>query len=163
MIGHAKISKQMRQMTTYCKLVSLRLDDMQDMVLITDHKLVQRTSEFDCRQLYQGLRQMLELKASLKNVDLQFEGFFVRQEKLVMVTMLENMQKWLVQSDLSFLNFSNHPLFMYISQPERFICLPQQLIGDHNRLEQCIVNMVQNAIQNSRNNGKVKVLMAFDK
>ena len=40
MIGHAKISNQMKQMTDYCKLVSLRLDDMQDMVLITDHKLV---------------------------------------------------------------------------------------------------------------------------
>ena len=42
----------MKQMTTYCKLVSLRLDDMQDMVLITDHKLIQRTSEFDSKQLY---------------------------------------------------------------------------------------------------------------
>ena len=28
MIGHAKISKQMKQMTTYCKLITLRLDDM---------------------------------------------------------------------------------------------------------------------------------------
>lgn len=69
MIGHANISNQMKQMTAYCKLVSLRLDDMQDMVLITDHKLVLRTSQFDCKQLYQDLKQMLELKASLKNVD----------------------------------------------------------------------------------------------
>ena len=70
MIGHAKISKQMKQMTTYCKLITLRLDDMQDMVLITDHKLVERTSQFDCKQIYLSLKQMLELKASLKNVDL---------------------------------------------------------------------------------------------
>lgn len=47
-IGNSKISKQMKQMTTYCKLVSLRLDDMQDMDLITENKLVERTSQFDC-------------------------------------------------------------------------------------------------------------------
>lgn len=56
MIGNTKISKQMKQMITYCKLVSLRLDDMQDMMLITEFKLVLRTSQFDCWQMLVNLR-----------------------------------------------------------------------------------------------------------
>ena len=67
----------------------VRLDDMQDMVLITDNKLVLRTSPFDCKETVQNLRSMLLLKASIKNVDLQFEALFQQEEKLVAMSMLE--------------------------------------------------------------------------
>ena len=41
--------------------------------------------------------------------------------------------------------------------------LPRVVRGDSKCLVQVAVNIVQNAIQNSRDNGKVKVQVAYDK
>ena len=63
-----------------------------------------------------------------------------------------------------------HPLFTYIhnqdlevTQPSFFSDhvgkeMPNLLIGDEKGFVQVAVNLIQNAIQNSRNEGSVKVL-----
>ena len=40
--------------------------------------------------------------------------------------------------------------------------MPQLLIGDEKGFEQVAVNLIQNAIKNSRHNGHVKVLYSYD-
>ena len=40
--------------------------------------------------------------------------------------------------------------------------MPQLLIGDEKGFEQVAVNLIQNAIKNSRHNGQVKVLYSYD-
>tara|TARA_B110000285_G_scaffold226948_1_gene287444 strand:- start:154 stop:366 length:213 start_codon:yes stop_codon:yes gene_type:complete len=40
--------------------------------------------------------------------------------------------------------------------------MPQLLIGDEKGFEQVAVNLIQNAIKNSRHHGRVKVLYSYD-
>lgn len=40
--------------------------------------------------------------------------------------------------------------------------MPNLLIGDEKGFVQVAVNLIQNAIQNSRNQGSVKVLQSYD-
>lgn len=47
MIGNSKLSCQMDQMFLHCKLVMLRLDDMQDIVLMIDGKFRKRSNFFE--------------------------------------------------------------------------------------------------------------------
>ena len=47
MIGNAKLSSQMDQMSLHCKLVMLRLDDMQDLALMMDGKFRKRSNFFE--------------------------------------------------------------------------------------------------------------------
>ena len=63
-------------MATHCKLVILQLDDMKDLVLIMEGKLIKKTSRFDIKQTFLNLKKLMKLKASIKNVDLHFEALF---------------------------------------------------------------------------------------
>ena len=63
-------------MATHCKLVILQLDDMKDLVLIMEGNLIKKTSRFDIKQTFLNLKKLMMLKASIKNVDLQFEAYF---------------------------------------------------------------------------------------
>ena len=47
MIGNSKLSSQMDQMSLHCKLVMLRLDDMQDLALMIDGKFRKRSNFFE--------------------------------------------------------------------------------------------------------------------
>lgn len=47
MKGDNKISSSMDQMSFHCQLVSLKLDDMQDLALMIDDKFKKRSSFFD--------------------------------------------------------------------------------------------------------------------
>ena len=70
-IGNNKISLQMGQMQTHCQLVMLRLDDMQDLVRMIDGRFKKRTNFFNMSKTYSKIKQMMQIKASIKNVDLQ--------------------------------------------------------------------------------------------
>ena len=59
-------------MSLYCKFVMLRLDDMQDLSLIFDCKLLKRTSRFDVKGMLDDLKNLTVFKANLRNVKLKF-------------------------------------------------------------------------------------------
>ena len=59
-------------MFLYCKFVMLRLDDMQDLSLIFDCKLLKRTSRFDVKGMLDDLKNLTVFKANLRNVKLKF-------------------------------------------------------------------------------------------
>ena len=69
-VGNRKLSASLLQMVSYCKLVILQLDDMKDLVLIIESKLVKKTCRFDVMRTIENLKQLMKLKASLKHVDL---------------------------------------------------------------------------------------------
>ena len=75
-IANTKLSSELDQMATHCKLVILQLDDMKDLVLIIEGKIIKKTSRFNMRQTFQNLKKLMKLKASIKNVDLNFQAFF---------------------------------------------------------------------------------------
>ena len=55
-------------MASHCKLVILQLDDMKDLVLIIEGKITKKTSRFNMRETFQSLKNLMKLKASIKNV-----------------------------------------------------------------------------------------------
>ena len=59
-------------MFLYYKFVMLRLDDMQDLSLIFDCKLLKRTSRFDVKGMLDDLKNLTVFKANLRNVKLKF-------------------------------------------------------------------------------------------
>lgn len=63
----------MDQMQFHCQLVMLRLDDMQDLVLMIDGKFKKRSNFFDLSKLFKKLDKMMMIKASIKNVDIKFD------------------------------------------------------------------------------------------
>jgi hypothetical protein len=60
----------MMQMSVHCKLVMLKLDDMQDLVLMIDGKFRKRSNFFEFDNTFQKLDLMMQIKASIKNVDI---------------------------------------------------------------------------------------------
>ena len=75
-IANTKLSSELDQMATHCKLVILQLDDMKDLVLIIEGKITKKTSRFNMRQTFQILNKLMKLKASIKNVNINFHAFF---------------------------------------------------------------------------------------
>ena len=76
LIGHAGLSSKMELMACHCQLVMLRLDDMQDLALMIDGKFKKRSNFFDFHETFRKIQKMMQVKASLKNVNLQFSSMF---------------------------------------------------------------------------------------
>jgi hypothetical protein len=73
-------------MSLHCKLVMLRLDDMQDLVLMIDGKFRKRSNFFEFEKTFQKLQQMMKIRASIKNVDLLFTTFLKKDNVLQSVS-----------------------------------------------------------------------------
>ena len=80
-IANTKLSSELDQMATHCKLVILQLDDMKDLVLIIEGRISKKTSRFNMRETFQILNKLMRLKASIKNVNLNFHAFFDQSQQ----------------------------------------------------------------------------------
>ena len=76
LIGHEGLSSKMDLMACQCQLVMLRLDDMQDLALMIDGKFKKRSNFFNFHDTFKKIQKMMQIKASIKNVNLQFSSMF---------------------------------------------------------------------------------------
>ena len=84
----------------------IRLDDMQDLVLITDGKFKKRSNFFDISKTLNKIEQTMQFKGSLKNVELKFEAF-TQDDAIAFDQRLKFMQVWLAENFL-FLDLDKH-------------------------------------------------------
>ena len=59
-------------------------------------------------------------------------------------------------------DIEKHPLLKHISRVNRKSLLPKYVIGDSDRLQQVLVNLIQNSITYSMPNGKVFVNFSYN-